>query len=490
MLKLQFGPAILLFALSFMPVVKLSAQNEAQKIDEVIKAYQDMHEFSGTALVMKKGKIIFQKAYGTANRETGTPNTIDTKFRIGSVTKQFTAMLIMQLKEQGKLNLQDPISRYLPYYRKDVGNQVTIHQLLTHTSGIPDFTRRPNFTSEIAVVKLSREEMVKKYCSDTLESEPGKVYSYCNSGYYILGAIIESITGKSYGNVLQERIFNVVGMKNSGIDNPFTIVKNRAIGYDNVYGDFTNSTYINMESSVLSAGAIYSTVGDLMLWNKALHSNKLLSAENTEIMFTPYLNKYAYGIGVNKFIYPGLNREVTFHAHTGGIFGFRAVLLYETQNDELITLLSNLVDDNSMDLDPITNRIFAIINNIPYDKPKPSVVSHMGELVVHQSLDTAIAFYRQAKVKLKEKYDFGRTEDELNSLGYYLLNHKRVKDAVQILKLVTEEFPQSWNAYDSYAESLALDNQTPAAVTNYKKSLDLNPENANATKQLKMLENK
>ena len=318
---------IVLGLFCFIPFTTLSAQDKSEQIDQLVQSYTDIHEFNGTVLVAKKGKILLQRGYGFANIELGVHNTIDTKFRIASLTKQFTAMLIMQLKQSGKLSLNDPISKFLPYFRKDVGDRVTIHQLLTHTSGIRDYINRADFFPDIAVHNYSPDEFVEKFCSDSLQYEPGTRYQYCNSEYYILGAIIEAITKKPYAEVLKEKIFDVIGMKNSGIDFPDKILQNRANGYNYNYGNYTNADYINMSSSIYAAGGIYSTVGDLLLWDDALYGEKLLSKENKDTMFTPFINKYAYGIVVNKTSISGINHEVTLMVHTGGINGFRSIML-------------------------------------------------------------------------------------------------------------------------------------------------------------------
>jgi CubicO group peptidase (beta-lactamase class C family) len=480
-------------ALCFINLISLTnilAQNEAKKIDQLVQTYYDLHQFSGSVLIAKNGKIILEKGYGYANLELNVLNNINTKFRIASLTKQFTAMLIMQLKQSGKLNLSDPISKFLPYYRKDVGNKVTIHQLLTHTSGIPDYTNKPDFFIELALQNYPPDEFVEKFCSDSLQFEPGTKYNYSNSEYYILGTIIESITKKPYAEVLKENILNVIGMNNTGIDIPEELVKNRASGYNYNYGSYTNAEYINMSSSIYAAGGMYSTVEDLLLWDEALYGEDLLSDENKNIMFTPYLNKYAYGIVVNRTSVQGINHDVTFMIHSGGINGFRSIMLRVTEEKEVIILLSNLVLNNNFnnDLNPISNRIFSILHGLDYETPKPFIGSVIGEKTFNGSVEKAIAFFYQVKLQTKEKYDFTNLESELNVLGYSLLAKQRTKDAIEIFKLNTEEFPNSWNAFDSYAESLMKDGQKESAIRNYKHSLDLNSGNSNATGQIKIIE--
>src|SRR5690349_4651879 len=171
------------------------AQDKGAKIDELLSLYQKYDQFNGSALVAENGKVIYKGGFGLANMEWNIPNTPDTKFRLGSITKQFTATLTMQLVEQGKIKLDAKISDYLPDYRQDIGQKVTIHQLLTHTSGIPSYTSQPGFFQNVSRNPYKVDEFVKKYASGNLEFEPGSKYSYNNSGYFLLGAIIEQVTG-------------------------------------------------------------------------------------------------------------------------------------------------------------------------------------------------------------------------------------------------------------------------------------------------------
>src|SRR5687767_6830207 len=179
-----------LFIFALITATDAFAQQNVQKIDGLLKQYYDYGQFNGSVLVAEKGKIIYEKGFGMANMEWSVPIQPDTKFRIGSVTKQFTATLVLQLVEEGKIKLDAKLSDYLPDYRKDTGGRITIHQLLNHTSGIPSYTGRPGFFAEVSRNPYSVTDFVKKFASGDLEFEPGSKYSYNNSGYYLLGAII------------------------------------------------------------------------------------------------------------------------------------------------------------------------------------------------------------------------------------------------------------------------------------------------------------
>lgn len=252
-----------------------SHSQKAAKIDELMTLANKYRLFNGSVLVAENGKVIYKKGFGLANMEWNIPNTPETRFRLGSITKQFTATLILQLVEQGKVKLDGRLSDYLPEYRKDVGEKVTVHQLLNHTSGIPSYTSQPGFLKDVSRNPYSVDEFVKKFASNSLEFEPGSKFSYNNSGYFLLGAIIEKVTGQPYEKVLKEKIFDPLGMKSTGYDHYATILEKRASGYEKTPEGYANAPYLDM-SLPYSAGSMYSTVEDLYLWDQALYTDRVL----------------------------------------------------------------------------------------------------------------------------------------------------------------------------------------------------------------------
>ena len=193
-MKLRLLLAKVCFFFSAIFILNTSnAQDKSSKIDQYIQQYVDNDLFNGSVLVVQNDKAVFQKSYGFANKEWNIANNADTKFRIGSITKQFTAMLIMQLKQAGKLKLQDKIATYLPWYPKENGGKITIHHLLTHSSGLPNYTESADTINDINTHDYSPEEIAKKYCIGQLRFEPGTKFEYCNTGYFLLGVIIETL---------------------------------------------------------------------------------------------------------------------------------------------------------------------------------------------------------------------------------------------------------------------------------------------------------
>jgi len=274
------GQFRLALAISVLVLISLSAHVTAQtsirtrvaQIDEVMVAANKLRIFNGSVLVAENGKVIYKKGHGLANMEWGIPNTPDTKFRLGSITKQFTAALILQLAQQGKIKLDGKLSDYLPAYRKDTGEKVTIHQLLNHTSGIPSYTSMAHFMQDVSRQPFGVDDFVKRFASNDLQFEPGSKFAYNNSGYFLLGAIIEKVTGQTYEQALKARILDPLGMKNTGYDHFGNIIEKRASGYEKGPDGYRNAGYLDM-SIPYAAGSMYSTVEDLYLWDQALYTN-------------------------------------------------------------------------------------------------------------------------------------------------------------------------------------------------------------------------
>jgi CubicO group peptidase (beta-lactamase class C family) len=450
------------------------AQDKASKIDEVMNKLVENHQFNGSVLVAENGKVILKNGYGFANMDWEISNTVDTKFRIGSITKQFVAMQVMQLVQDGKVTLDGKLTDYIPEYRKDTGEKITIHHLLTHTSGIPSYTGLPSFWSDSTRNPYEIDYMIENFHSGDLEFEPGAEYRYNNTGYFLLAVIIERITGKSFEENLQERILKPLNMTNSGVDRNLEILDKRASGYMNILSGYVNEPYFYMVNA-LGAGDMYSTVEDLYLWDRALHDNKVLSEKNKNIMFTPFLNGYAYGWGVYYFKLAESTDSVKVISHSGGINGFNTRIHRLVDDNHVIILLNNT---GSTNLGGMCATITNILYDKPYSLPKKSLERIIGETILANDVKNAIKKYRDLKTNQPDDYNFN--EWALNRLGYQLLGIDRVEDAIEIFKLNIEEYPDAFNPYDSLGEGYMIAGEKELAIKNYKKSLELNPDNTNA----------
>ncbi|MEO8436197.1 MAG: serine hydrolase [Pyrinomonadaceae bacterium] len=461
------------------------AQQNVQKIDGLLKQYHDYGQFNGSILVAEKGKIVYEKGFGMANMEWAIPNQPDTKFRIGSVTKQFTAALVLQLVEEGKIKLDGKITDYLPDYRKDTGGKVTIHQLLNHTSGIPSYTARPGFIAEVSRNPYRISDFVQTFASGDLEFEPGSKFAYNNSGYSLLGAIIEKVTGKSYETVLSERIFKPLGMTNSGYDKSSPVLQKRASGYQKTPDGFVNAAYLDM-SIPYAAGSIYSTVEDLFKWDQSLQEDKILSADSKKLMFTPGLGNYGYGIRITDEPVGKTDQKTRIIGHGGAINGFNSLLMKATEKQQTVIILDNV--NLGQYHGKIATSIIGILNGQPIEPPKKSVAETLYKIAMGKDVASAIAEYRKLKAENSPTFNFSETE--LNTLGYQLLGLKRTKDAFEIFKLNVEMFPKSANPYDSLGETYLAEGQKDLALANYKKAVELDPGNANALLIVRRLEGK
>jgi CubicO group peptidase (beta-lactamase class C family) len=279
----------LVLALSFQFHVAFTQQKDNKQLtadlDKMLSEQFKTNETGATALVSRNGQIIYKKAFGMANLELNVPMQADNVFRIGSMTKQFTAVAILQLMEQGKLNLQDEITKFIPDYPMN-GHKITIEHLLTHTSGIQSYTGMKDYFEKITL-DWKPSEMVDYFKNQPMEFAPGTQWHYNNSGYFLLGYIIEKITGKTYPQYLEDNFFKPLGMTNSLYGSDTKIIKNRTSGYSNEGSGFENAHPLSM-TQPYSAGSIQSTVGDLFKWHQALHAYKLVKKESLDKAFTKY----------------------------------------------------------------------------------------------------------------------------------------------------------------------------------------------------------
>jgi CubicO group peptidase (beta-lactamase class C family) len=459
----------------------VNGQDKVEKLEKLISAYSQYGKFNGSVLVAQQGQVIYKKGFGLADMEWNIPNQPDTKHRLGSITKQFTAMAIMQLVEQGKLNLHVPISTYLPDYPKKNADVITIHHLLMHSSGTPNLTSFPNFFKDVSRNHYSPVQLVNLFADSTLQFRPGEKFDYTNSGYMLLGYIIETVTGKSYEQVLKENIFAPLKMYNTGYDHSKTLLKNRARGYERYGRTYVNANYIDM-SIPYAAGALYSTVEDLAIWDQALYGNQLLQKENMDLLFAKHIvsggDHYGYGWGVGEIRLGNTTERIASVGHNGGIDGFNTQLTRIPSDKSFIVLLNNT---GGAPLNDMTSSIAAILYDKSYDFPKRSVAFFVAERMEKNGNADALTYFSE----IKDSTGYYLNEREMNTLGYGFLETGNLNEAAAFFKLNIQAFPKSFNVYDSYGEALlALGNKTEA-LDNYKKSVRLNPGNENGIKILK-----
>ena len=333
----------------------------ATKVETYLRAQARVNRFSGTVLVARDGAPIVSSGYGWANAEWEIPNTPATKFRLGSITKQFTATLVLRLQEQKKLTVQDPICTYLTPC-PDVWKPITIHHLLTHTSGIPSYTGLPDYQKTMMVPKTI-EQMVAVFRDLPLEFAPGEKFKYNNSGYFLLGVIIEKVAGKKYDEALRDEIFVPLGMKDTGYDWSEPLLPRRASGYTRKGDTWVNAKFLDMQQPY-SAGSLYSTVEDLLKWDQALYTDRVLPPAARTAMFTPFKDGYAYGWAVQP-----AEKAPSGHvqvSHGGGINGF-ATMIQRVPDDRVTVIVLSNVDN--INAGAIARDVMAINYSLPYQVP-------------------------------------------------------------------------------------------------------------------------
>lgn len=312
-------------------------KDKGARIDSVLSFYNRKNLFNGNALIEHKGALIFQKSYNNVL----TQNQLQTRFRIGSTSKTFTSMLILLLEEEGKLKVTDSIGKHLPDY---VHPQLTIEQLLTHQSGIPNYLENNEYLEKIFSRPYLLDEVIADFCSDSLEFAPGSRFNYSNSGFVLLSKIIEQVEGKSFGQVLKEKVFNKLAMEQSYFGTPKDSNK-LAVGY--LYGQAEPAYAVQ---NISGAGGVTSTTGDLLKWSRALDTNLLLPPRaKMEEMWSPRASykdweaTYGYGWMIDEYMFTASKRHQIYY-HPGTELGFYSMFLKQPDEGITIILLSNTGD--------------------------------------------------------------------------------------------------------------------------------------------------
>lgn len=327
--------------------------------DSFIASYAQEHDFNGTILIQKGGEVSYARSFGLANRQFKVPHTRQTKYKVASITKAFTSALILQLHEEGKLDLNKTILTYLPDYAGEGADKVTIHQLLNHTSGIANFDTVKDAETAIKSgiptyqTPYTSDQLLAKFCSGKLVNAPGKVFDYNNADYIILGKIIERLSGKTYEQVLREKILQPLKLENTGMLRQSDVLDGLADTY--FYRDDLKAIApdfpVYPENSY-AAGAMYSTVDDVLTFANALFGGKLLKAETLALMFKPGLDDYGYGVWSYETKINGKAHRVV--KRPGRIMGAQTQLFRLLDDDVTVIILSNT---GTTDLDEFVAKI-------------------------------------------------------------------------------------------------------------------------------------
>ena len=465
----------------------LGAQSKPARIDSFMTRAASYRQFNGAILVVDRGRAVYQRAFGEASMEWRVPNTVDTRFEIASMTKPMTAIMILQLVQEGRVRLEGKVSEYLPFYPVETGARITVDQLLNHTSGIQQdiaFSNDPNTVPPIIAAinadLLSNDSLVKLIAARPLRFEPGTSYGYSSDAYAVLGAIIERVTGQSYWQALRERVLDRAGMSETGVSLLRPLVQKRAAGYAQTFGGYENAPHIG----VTPAGGLYSTLRDLHRFDQALYGESLVTERSKELLFALRPVITAYGWKTSEDTLPDGTRRRVLRT-TGGLPGFAALMVRVPSARRTIIMLTN-TRDMAWRLDDFAVAIGRILDGLPYTRPKRSAAEAIAADA--RSGKSAAELGRRFDAIRADSASFAVSEVELNRLGYYFLNARRAPArAIEIFQLNVRAFPRSANVYDSLGEAYLAHADTALAVINYRRSLELDPNSGTAADILKRL---
>ncbi len=430
---------------------------------------------SGTVLVAKDGVPLFQQSYGLANQAFEVPNTQDTVYVLQSITKPFTAILIMMLQEEGRLNVNDRACDYLDNC-PEAWRSVTLQHLLTHTSGIPNYSGLPDWDETLDARTYWRGGVVSLVRDLPLEFAPGEGYRYNNSGYNLLGQIIERVSGKRLPDMYRDRILTPLGMTHTGLNTSRLVVPGEATGYYSLGSTFIDATPQTSTSSY-GEGGLTSTVGDLLIWDQVLYANKLISRASYEQMIAHTKNNY--GFGWEMMNWSG-RREI---GHAGSGFGFSNVVARFIDDGLTVIVLSNSDEASANG----TARALAAVyfGETPRTPQMPPKTIFL-DAIIAEGVDAGIRRYREMKAAQPSTEAF-LNDELLVKAGYDLHGLPAMDDAKRVFEFALEEFPRSAYSYDGLADIALAEGDYDAAIRHFEASLAIDPTNEYAVKGLEQV---
>ncbi len=487
-----FRRALLPLMLAISPVA-LSACATAQngtanaqldsRLAETIDSYVRNRDFNGVVLVANAEGVILHQARGMSSLEQGTQLGPDDVFRVGSLTKPITAVLVLSLVSEGRLSLNGTLGQYLPeLYANTPASGVTVEQLLSHTSGLKDVPANYTdpFWQTAARQTYTPEIFARTWVPPEISSPPGK-YRYNNNGFFLLGLIVERVTGASYADALQQSVLAPAGMTHSGVYGVSTVVPHLANGYaKSNFGVMERPMLIDPTVSYAAAG-IYSTANDLLAFSRALASDRLLPASLKARMFTDNGNQYGLGWGIERWAAAD-GQLMTVQTHSGSVPGYQS-LFAQADDGTVVVILDNYWQGATVV--EMGRTVFAIAHGAPAGKPKRLLSDLLTPIAARNDVDAMETAYRSAPIEGEEAYDV--SEGALNSLGYSLLRKGMKDPAIRVFEWNAAAHPQSANVHDSLGEAYLSVGRKDDARRSYENALRLDPTSASAKAALAAL---
>jgi len=442
MSKTKFLTIILSLLIILSSIKNTFADNYSDKLDKLMNAYNRNELFSGVVLLAKDGKVQFEKAYGYADWKNKVANNNNTLFNTASITKMFTSTIIAQLEREGKISYTDPLSKYLALYPAEIGDKITIRMLLDMKAGLGDYLRNPEYNKNPAKF-TTVNDYIALIKNEPLLFEPGTQWEYSNSGYAVLGGVIEKVTGKSYVQNLQERIFDPLGMKDAYFKQFNDKLTNSAIATQITFAN--EKINMMMEASPSPAGGIYTNVEDILKFDEYLRSTKIMS-EGTR---------------------------------AGGTPGWNSVWAQYNNGYTLIVMsnFGNVAEE-------VEQRFTQIMKTGNFDEPALPIGMKMYKVMKEKG---TAELESSLKSIIKES-DLEYNDMHLNKFGYELMQSGDLEMALEVFKLNAKLFPDIANVYDSLGEAYMLKGNKELAIENYKKVLEIRPKNQNAKEMLERLQ--
>ena len=457
------------------------AQDKRAKLDQIMRTYHNFNMFDGAVLVAENGKVIYKNAFGLANREWNIANTTDTKFMIGSVSKPLTAVLMLIQVQKGLVHLDSTIDKYLPEFKNKPAAKVTVRQLLSHTSGMPNYDIIKDFFPRISRQHFSRVDYLKVFADSALAFTPGSHYAYSSWGYFTLGLIMERVTKKTYAQLMADDIFSKIGMHNSGSYFHTQIIPDRATGYEYSFGGYTSADFRD-QSNTMGTGDIYSTVDDLFKFHMALASNTLLNKTLTAEMFTPGIEMAQYGYGwFNKSFKYSSTDSIPSNFHLGMTDGFISFIRRIPSTNSMVVILCN---SSPTDFFGITTNLYKVLYNKPVVLKQPAHKKLESD-IQKLGADKAITEYKKIQSDTANYYFDWISMD---FIARQLLDLKRLEDAKIIAENNVAVFPDKDLILVTMGNIYLALNVKEAAVLYYKKALQITPQYEEAKNRLKELE--
>ena len=434
-----------------------------ENISDLMTTSHERGLFNGNVLVVKGEQVLFQKSFGYFDGSKERKLDRSSVFNSGSIAKEFSAVAVMMLVEQGKVSLSDPVAHYFPEL-PEWSQRIQVKHLLDYTSGLPPVRWNDIKNHDDAFADLMKVE--------ALPFEPGKGYLYSNNNVFLQRMIIEKVTGETFAAFAEQYVLPQSHMKGALVD-PVIGEGNVAVAFNN---DFENDPAFDLPIK----GWVLVTAEDMVNWFRALHSHKLISNKSVDALFASYSPRQLGALGFSEY---SDDTKLIYHQHHGSSVNFEALATYRAEEDTAIILLTN---NKNRKLFEITGAVEAILDgDATYRIPrKPIDVAIADECIV--DVTACLETYEQLKKTDPELYDFD-SENALNRLGYRLMRGGNPKGAIEVFKKNVAVFPKSANPYDSLGEAYAMIKNPELALENYSKSLELNPNNTNAAEMIKKI---